>query len=218
MNRTLTCLNIAPQPATSRGQNAAMDPHAVLELNAGASLDEAARAYRRLAKRWHPDRAGEEGAARMSELNVAYELLRSAMHGHKVARGPVAAAAATPGAPGAWLPEAMRRALGRELLSALEPGERVELVTPAATWASPSTLLAVTDRRLLWLLDDAVGNRVRFLRFRDTKTVEQRPTWPRRSRARLRVEPRYDRRWTFTDLRPATAAAIAGHVRAAIGP
>jgi hypothetical protein len=195
-----------------------MDPHAVLGLNADASLDEAARAYRRLAKRWHPDRAGDHGAARMIELNVAYELLRSAVHSRTVASGPVGSAETTPGAPGSWLPEAMRRALGRELLTALEADERVELVTPAATWASPSTLLAVTDRRLLWLLDDAVGNRVRFLRFRDTRTVEQRPSWLGRSRARLRVQPRYERQWTFTDLRPATAAAIAGHVRAAIGP
>ncbi|MGH2941230.1 MAG: J domain-containing protein, partial [Solirubrobacteraceae bacterium] len=53
-----------------------MDPHAVLGLDAGASVDEAARAYRDLAKRWHPDRAGEAGAMRMIELNVAYELLR----------------------------------------------------------------------------------------------------------------------------------------------
>jgi len=111
----------------------------------------------------------------------------------------------------------MRRALGRELLDALELDEPVQLVTPVATWASPSTLLAVTDRRLLWLLDDAVGNRVRSLRFRDTEHAEQGLVWPRRSRARLRVQPRYGgKRWTFTDLRPATAAAIAGHVRAGL--
>ncbi|MGH2920307.1 MAG: hypothetical protein ACRDLS_17175, partial [Solirubrobacteraceae bacterium] len=115
---------------------------------------------------------------------------------------------------GGWLPEAMRRALGRELLAALEPQEDVELVTPASTWASPSTLLAVTDRRLLWLLDDAVSHRVRFLAYRDAAGAEHRPMWPRRSRARLRVRSRYGRPWTFTDLRPATAAAIAGHVRA----
>lgn len=197
-----------------------MDPHAVLGLDAGASLDEAAAAYRRLAKQWHPDRAGEQGAGRMTELNVAFELLRSAARSHRIGPTPGAApaTASRSGAPGSWLSEAMRRALGRELLSALEPEERVELVTPAATWASPSTLLAVTDRRLLWLLDDAVGNRVRSLRFRDIRSAEQRPTWPRRTRARLRVEPRYERRWTFTDLRPTTAAAIAGQVRAAIGP
>jgi hypothetical protein len=195
---------------------AVMDPHAVLGLDGEASLEEATQAYRQLAKQWHPDRVGELGAARMIELNVALELLRSA-------RRPQAGAPVAPvrghghGVPGHWLPEAMRRALGRELLDALEPQERVELVTPTATWASPSTLLAVTDRRLLWLLDDAVGNRVRSLRYRDCKGVEQRPMWPRRSRARLRVTPRYgDRRWTFADLRPATAAANAEHVRAGL--
>jgi hypothetical protein len=193
-----------------------MDPHAVLGLEGDASIDEATEAYRRLAKRWHPDRAGAEGTARMVELNVALELLRSTQRPR--AGAPVAPARGHGhGVPGHWLPEAIRRALGRELLAVLEPDERVELITPAATWASPSTLLAVTDRRLLWLLDDAVGNRVRSLRFRDTKGIEQRPMWPRRSRARLRVHPRYGgQRWTFADLRPATAATIAGHVRAGL--
>ena len=199
-----------------------MDPYAVLGLDAAASLDDATRAYRELAKQWHPDRAGERGAARMIQLNVAYELLRSEQRPR--AGSPIAAASARgrsgarrgPGANGSWLPDAMRRALGRELLDALEPQERVDLVTPAATWASPSTLLAVTDRRLLWLLDDAVANRVRSLRFRDTVGAEQDLVWPRRTHARLRVQPRYGKRWTFSQLRPATAAAIVGHVRAGL--
>jgi hypothetical protein len=193
-----------------------MDPYAVLGLAPGASLDEAARAYRRLAKDWHPDRVGDTGMARMIELNVAYELLRAEQRpGSRVVVTPAKRTGAR--GPGHWLPEAMRRALGRELLDALEPDEQVTLVTPAATWASPSTLLAVTDRRLLWLLDDAVGNRVRSLRFRDTGETEQGLAWPRRTRARLRVQPRHGgKSWTFSDLRPGTAAAIAGHVRAGL--
>jgi hypothetical protein len=201
-----------------------MDPHAVLGLAPDASVDDAARAYRELAKRFHPDRAGDAGMAQMVQLNVAYELLRSEQR--PGARRPAAAPAsgsepaggrAARRGPGHWLPDAMRRALGRELLEALETDEHVELVTPTATWASPSTLLAVTDRRLLWLLDDAVGNRVRSLRFRDTAHAEQHLTWPRRTRARLSVQPRFGgKRWTFSDLRPATAEAIAGHVRAGL--
>jgi hypothetical protein len=194
-----------------------MDPHAVLGLDRNASIEEATRAYRELAKQWHPDRAGAEGAARMIELNVAFELLRSTQRpGSRLTVRPAAAKGAVTGG---WLPEAIRQALGRELLDALEPDEAVTIVTPAATWASPSTLLALTDRRLLWLLDDAVGNRVRSLRFRDTAGIDHTPMWPRRSRARLRVQPRYGgQRWTFTDLRPATAAAIVGQVRAGLPP
>ncbi len=47
----------------------------------------------------------------------------------------------------------------------LEPSEHVWLVTPATTWASPQALLAASDRRLLWLLDDAVIGRVQKLPF-----------------------------------------------------
>ena len=193
-----------------------MDPHAVLGLDTSASIDEAAKAYKLLAKRHHPDRAGRESEERMAELNVAYELLRSSQRPSARPAGRPATEQRSGALPGGWLPDAMRRALGRELLSVLEPGEDVELVTPTSTWASPSTLLAVTDRRLLWLLDDAVSHRVRSLLFRDTESAEQRPMWPRRSRARLRVRSRYGRPWSFTDLRPATAAAIAGHVRQAL--
>jgi len=193
-----------------------MDPHAVLGLDTSASLDEAARAYRQLAKRHHPDRAGRESEERMAELNVAYELLRSSFRPSAGSAKRAVAQARAGAGPAAWLPEAMRRALGRELLSVLEPDEDVELVTPASTWASPSTLLAVTDRRLLWLLDDAVSHRVRSLLYRDTVGAEQQAMWPRRSRARLRVRSRYGKPWTFTDLRPATAAAIAGHVGRAL--
>jgi hypothetical protein len=190
-----------------------VDPHAILELEPGAGPADAARAYRRLAKRFHPDRAGEEGAARMAEVNAAYELLRAALRSAPARPAPAPAPSTPPAPAGHWLPEAVRRALGRELLVALEEGEAVELVTPAATWASPDTLLAVTDRRLLWLLDDAVTNRVRSLRLREIVRAEQRLTWPRRRRARLLVASRYGRPWTFADLRPATARAIAGYVR-----
>ena len=99
-------------------------------------------------------------------------------------RDPRGAAAAR----GSWLPDAVRRALGPELLEALADREAVRLVTPASTWASPHAVLAVTERRLLWLLDDAPVARVRSLAFRDVAAVAARaPAAPPRGDAGLRT-------------------------------
>jgi hypothetical protein len=199
-----------------------MNPFSVLGLPPGASAQEVSAAYRELAKRWHPDRRrGAEAAARMAEINVAYEVLRAGDWQRAAPPRPAAAGASgSPGsrprrAAGAWLDEPLRRALGRELLVALEEGEDVALVTPAATWASPRTLLAVTDRRLLWLLDDAPTNRVRELRYSAVRDVAHQVRRPLRRVAVLRVRTVHGRRLSFTELRPATAAAIAGHVAGA---
>ena len=54
------------------------DPFAILGLDPDASPDEIADAYRRLAKRWHPDRGGgPEAELRMARINVAHDLLRA---------------------------------------------------------------------------------------------------------------------------------------------
>jgi hypothetical protein len=196
------------------------DPFAVLGVAPNASAEEVAAAYRNLAKRWHPDRAdGPHAARRMAEINAAYDLLRSERWLSRRGRSDPPATPTATGArrrrSGAWLTEPLRRALGRELLGALEEDEAVAMVTPASTWASPQTLLAVTDRRLLWLLDDAPTHRVRALRFRDVAAVEERAGRPLRRSATLKVRTSAGRKLTFADLRPATAAAIARHVAAA---
>jgi hypothetical protein len=195
------------------------DPFAVLGVAPGASAEEVAAAYRRLAKRWHPDRTGgQQDEGRMAEINAAYDLLRSERWLDCCGRPEPAreSAARTRRAPaGTWLAEPLRRALGRELLVALEKGEEVAMVTPVSTWASPQALLAVTDRRLLWLLDDAPTHRVRALRFRDVAAVEERLRRPLRRSAVLRVRTSAGRKLSFADLRPATAAAIARHVTTA---
>jgi hypothetical protein len=195
------------------------DPFAVLGVAPDASADEVAAAYRSLAKRWHPDRAqGPQAARRMAEINAAYDLLRSERWQARRGRAepPPAPALRRPGRAGGWLTEPLRRALGRELLGALEDGEDVAMVTPVSTWASPQALLAVTDRRLLWLLDDAPTHRVRALRFRDVADVEERAGRPLRRSAVLRVRTTAGRKLAFADLRPATAAAIARHMAAAV--
>lgn len=169
-----------------------MDPHAVLGLDPGASPEDVQRAYRALAKRFHPDTAGAEAGELMISINAAHDLLLGrleAEHGH--AHG--ATARAEPEPPpeiaGAWLPPAVRRVLARELLAALEPGEQVDEVILTATSDSHDVQLAVTDRRLLWLRDDAIMGRVRYLRHRDIASVEGRAAGRLRRHGQLRVQP-----------------------------
>ena len=141
-----------------------MDPHAILGVPEGVDERELTAAYRAQAKLWHPDRGGgEEAARRMAEINAAYDLLRAGIAHAARRRGRRRAAAGA----GAGCRSSIRRALGPELLDALAQSETVRLVTPASTWASPRAVLAVTERRLLWLLDDAPVGRVRWLAFRD---------------------------------------------------
>ena len=187
-----------------------MDPYAVLGVEPGASPDEIARAYRARAKEWHPDIRGTEDALRrMALINAAYEQIRDGKP------SPAAAAPVTRRGrrrrAGHWLADDTRRALGAELLAALEDGEPVELVTRTSTWASPQTLLAVTDRRLLWLLDDAISHRVRSLAFKAITGAEVKQ---RRRSASLRVARKRGRPFEFAELPPATAAAIASALSA----
>lgn len=189
----------------------------MLGIEPGASREQMVAAYRRQAKRWHPDVAGTADAAgRMAQVNAAYDLLRSEQthHARATQDAPRRSRWARSARPerGAWLPESVRRALGPELLAPLEPGEAVSIVTPMAMWASPSALLAVSDRRLLWLLDDVVMNRVRDLRYALVEDVRVRAGWPLRRRAKLSVRARGGRSFTFADLRPATAELVAAQV------
>ena len=193
------------------------DPYSVLGVKPGAPPSELAAAYRAQAKRWHPDRNGDrESERRMAQVNAAYDLLRAGGAAPPPSARPEGDAA--PKGRGAWLSAAVRRALGRELLEALEPGEDVRHVTPTATWASARALLVVTDRRLLWLLDDVVSARVQWLRFSRVVSVRSQLRRPRRRVAILRVEADDGRRFAFAELRPPTAEAIVKHVRAAVSP
>ena len=186
-----------------------MDPHGVLGLPPGATPEDVTATYRQLAKEWHPDRGGGRAAERrMAEINAAYDLLRA--QDWTARGGPPRPPAA--GGQGAWLAPAIRGALGHELLGVLEPDEKVWLVTPTTTWASPQALLAASDRRLLWLLDDAVTGRVQTLRFAAIAAVEHSLRRPRRRVATLRVRAHNGRRFAFGELNPATAAALARRI------
>ena len=170
----------------------------MLGVRPGSTEQEVAAAYKSLAKRWHPDRgAGEEGERRMAEINLAYASLRNGDE---------------PSPPPPAPQPAVRHDLGDELRQALTEGEEVVLATATSTSASPRTILVVTRRRLLWLLDDVPVARVRSLRFRDVVGVEQRR---RRRHVTLIVRTLTGRRHVFHELRPHTAATIAQHVRPA---
>lgn len=55
------------------------DPYEVLGVTRNASEDEINKAYRRLAKQYHPDLnpGNQEAADRMSEINAAYDAIKS---------------------------------------------------------------------------------------------------------------------------------------------
>jgi hypothetical protein len=207
-----------------------VDPHAVLGLAPGASAEEVQRAYRDLAKRFHPDRAGESTGELMISINAAYDLLRdqlaadggresvTAWSAHPAADGNGASAASrrVPLA-GDWLPPRVRRVLARELLQALEPQEQVDEVVLTSTGDSHDVQLAVTDRRLLWLRDDAIMGRVRYLRYRDLRRVEQRPAGRLRRLGHLRVEAIGGRRLRFFELQPEVLERVGTAVAARAG-
>ncbi len=62
-------------PTEVKAMTAKPDPHRVLGLQPGATLNEIRSAYRRLAKLHHPDAAGERSLARFLAVQAAYELL-----------------------------------------------------------------------------------------------------------------------------------------------
>lgn len=199
-----------------------MDPYAVLGLHADASDEEVLSAYRDLAKQLHPDVAGGAAAhAQMAQLNAAFDAIRAregdddpAATGRPPAPG---ADRDAPGAPGDraghWLSDRMRRALAPEVLGALEPHEDVRLVTRATTWKHADVLLAVTDRRLLWLPAHAIRPEVSTLSHADVTAAEQQVRRPLRRTAVVRLLRRGGGRHEFADLTPDAAAMVVRNVQ-----
>ena len=140
----------------------------MLGVRPGSAEAEVAAAYREQAKRWHPDRAGADGEDRMAEINVAYDVLRAgAQHSVPPARsaGP------------AWAAGWRTRSAARSARSCSRRSTRARRSGSSrrsSTWASPRAILALTERRFLWLLDDAPVARVRSIPLRDVAGIEHR--------------------------------------------
>src|SRR5450432_1882180 len=100
---------------------AASDPYQTLGLAPGATSAEIKRAYRRLAKAYHPDSAGERALPRFLAIQAAYERLTTGQPGGPPATGRAQAgrrspsagpAAPPPGRP--WSADAERARATRE--------------------------------------------------------------------------------------------------------
>lgn len=196
------------------------DPYTALGLGPGAGPADVAAAYRRAAKRWHPDRRGGS-VERMAAINEAYALLLAGDGRHARAMPdaevPRRRESGPPrrGPAGAWLPERLRLALGPEVLTALQEREPVMFVT-TATFSGSAALLALTDRRLLWLLDDAVTGRVRMVGLHAIAAADQHSGWRRRS-ASLHLRTTGGRRLRFTGLNPTVAGRLVAELRGSRG-
>ena len=78
------------------------DPYRVLGLSPGASKDEVTKAYRKLAKKYHPDlNPGDEAAAKkMAEVNAAYDsIMNGTPYGPRAQQRPSSGGSSTAGDP-----------------------------------------------------------------------------------------------------------------------
>ncbi|MEO5703530.1 MAG: J domain-containing protein, partial [Candidatus Limnocylindrales bacterium] len=94
----------------ARGQDNAADPYRTLGLEPGASAAEIKRAYRLLAKAFHPDSAGEETLPRFLAIHAAYEQLKTG----KVLAGLRSSRPAPPPAAEPWRADPSRARAARE--------------------------------------------------------------------------------------------------------
>ncbi len=88
------------------------DPYRTLGLAPGASVNEIRSAYRRLAKRYHPDAAGDRTLARFLAIQAAYEVLVDA-NGNLRRKGPTGSAGPRQ-APEPWRADAARARASRD--------------------------------------------------------------------------------------------------------
>ena len=131
----------------------AIDPYKVLQVDTEAEDEVIQAAYRRLARKYHPDLAATpEAAARMSAINAAWELIgdpaaRAAFDRSRAAQpetrhgGDQAPASAAKGGPGAGQPRPASSGAGRGDAAKAPSGRKCRTIFRGATagggFASP---------------------------------------------------------------------------------
>ncbi len=96
------------------------DPYRILGVTPGASLNEIRSAYRRLAKQYHPDAAGERALPRFLAIQAAYERLVDAEGRLRGASGGRSGAGGSPGEP--WRADPSRARASRDAWRARRAG------------------------------------------------------------------------------------------------
>lgn len=111
----------------------AIDPYRTLGLEPGASAAEVKRAYRRLAKAFHPDSAGEAALPRFLAIHEAYDALTGSSRGVRARGGSAAAGASVPSAE-PWRADPARARAAREQARTrrARPGAPTEGARPAS--------------------------------------------------------------------------------------
>jgi curved DNA-binding protein CbpA len=92
----------------------AIDPYRLLEIRPGASQAEVKAAYRRLAKLYHPDSAGERALPRFLAIQAAYEILVDEPGRVRAAPGRASNGRSAAAPPPAWQADASRARATRE--------------------------------------------------------------------------------------------------------
>lgn len=145
--------------------DALRNAYATLGLAPGSSARDVRRQFKKLVKRWHPDRFGSdpqgqsEAAQRMREINAAYELIQSAD------RAPAASTAPTRADPGVTHAEPRDRVsqtLGRSavegIVRSIGTESPVDVVFAFLAWSWPLFLaLLINPPRYQWLQDELAG-------------------------------------------------------------
>lgn len=124
------------------------DPYKVLGLSPGASDEEVTKAYRKLAKKYHPDLNPDdkEAAKKMSEINAAYEQIKNGDTSSSVGTG----GATNGGGYTTWNPYGSVR---------MSPLEAAKMYLNTGYYREALNLLAsIRDRNAEWYFISAVAN------------------------------------------------------------